>query len=78
MATSIEEARRAKPKATEAVKSCAVVVGVGLTKVGASYAIKVNLREAAPATANLPDSIDGVQVLYEVVGTISRRDAGGR
>jgi hypothetical protein len=78
MATSIEEARRAKPKATEAVKSCAVVVGIGLTKVGGSYAIKVNLREAAPASADLPDSIDGVQVLYEVVGQISRRGAVGR
>ena len=78
MATSIEEARRAKPKATEAVKSCAVVVGVGLTKVGASYAIKVNLRQAPPPTAVPPASIDGVQVLYEIVGQISRRGAGGR
>lgn len=78
MTTSIEDARRAKPKATRAAKTCAAVVGVGLTKIGGSYAVKVNLREAAPAAAKLPRTIDGVRVLYEVVGPIARRaNAGG-
>jgi len=79
MTTSMEEARRAKPKATQAAKACAAVVGVGLTKVAGSYVVKVNLREAAPADAQLPRTVDGVQVLYEVVGPIRRRaSAGGR
>lgn len=73
MATSIEQARRVKPKATEAVKSCAAVVGVGLTKIDGSYAIKVNLREEAPPAAALPATIDGVRVLYEVIGPIEHR-----
>ena len=77
MATSIEEARRAKPKAAQAAKACAAVVGVGLTKIGASYALKVNLREAAPADARLPRTVDGVRVLYEVVGPIRRRATAG-
>jgi hypothetical protein len=79
MVISIEEARRAKSKAIEAAQSQAEVVGVGLTKIDGSYAVKVNLREAAPASAKLPSTIDGVRVLYEVVGPITRRAAtGGR
>lgn len=77
MATSIEEARRAKPKATQAAKDCAAVVGVGLAKIGSSYVVKVNLREAAPATASLPAIIDGVRIIYEVVGPIDRRSRAG-
>lgn len=73
MATvSLEAARKAKPKASQAARLCAVVVGVGLTRIEGSYAVKVNLREAAPPGAALPASIDGVPVVYEVVGPIAR------
>ena len=76
MSTSIEQARRAKPKAADAVRALATVVGVGLTRVEGSYAIKVNLLEAVP-DAELPGAIDGVAILYEVVGPIRRRAATG-
>ena len=75
MDTSIEQARKVKSKASEAAWAQASVVGVGLTKVGGSYAVKVNLREPVPKSAQLPSQIDGVRVLYEVVGPISRRGA---
>jgi hypothetical protein len=72
MTTSIEQARLAKSKARTAAEAYAGVVGVGLTKIGDSYAIKVNLcRE--PVQEDLPHSIDGVPIVYEVVGTISLR-----
>lgn len=71
--TSIEQARQVKPKAAEAARALVEIVGAGLTKVDGSYAVKVNLREATPAMAALPTMIDGVKVIYEVVGTISRR-----
>lgn len=70
MTTTIEAARRVKRKAAAAARSQAVVVGVGLTRVGDSYVVKVNLRDAAPACAKLPDSIDGVAIVYEVVGVV--------
>ena len=76
MQTSLEVARRAKRKAVEAVKPQAAVVGVGLARLGGSYVVKVNLREAAPAGANLPETIDGVTIVYEVVGPLRRLAAG--
>ena len=75
MAVSIAQARLAKPKARAAVEVCVGVVGVGLTKIGDSYAIKVNLRHPL-AQADLPQTIDGVRVIYEVVGPVSLRPGG--
>lgn len=69
---SIEQARRAKPKVSEVARRHGTVTGVGITKVGNSYAVKVNLRDA-PATASLPRDVDGVPVVYEVVGRITAR-----
>lgn len=72
MVTSIEQARLVKSKARTAAEAYASVVGVGLMKIGDSYAIKVNLCEQ-PAQEALPHSIDGVPIVYEIVGTISLR-----
>lgn len=44
-------------------------VALGLTKVGDDYAVKVNLAQATD-TSILPQSVDGVAVVYEVVGTM--------
>lgn len=73
MTASIKDARRAKPKAMEAARLCATVAGVGLTRVAGSYAVKILLAETAPASAELPETVDGVPVVYEVVGRIVRR-----
>ena len=64
---SIDQARLAKPKAGEMARQYAVVTGIGITKVGNSYAVKVNLREC-PKPQSLPCDIDGVPVVYEVIG----------
>ena len=42
---------------------------LGLTKVGEDYAIKVNLTDPTDVSA-LPQCVDGVAVVYEVVGKI--------
>lgn len=75
MSISLEQARKTKTKAKAAAAACAPVVGVGLTRIGDSYAVKVNLRERAMASADLPERIDGVQVVYEVVGAVGLRPA---
>lgn len=78
MSTSIEQARLAKPKAKEIARSCGTVVGVGLIRIGESYAIKINLRDHVPETADLPKTVDGVKVVYDVIGPISLQTAGKR
>ena len=76
MKAAIEDARRVKLAAGEIARKAARVVGVGLTKVGNSYAVKVNLAEQPTAGALLPKLIEGVPIVYEVVGRIMRRVAG--
>ncbi|WP_038206455.1 hypothetical protein [Xenophilus azovorans] len=75
MQTTMEQARKAKPKAVAAASACSPVVGAGLCKIGGSYAVKVNLREPSASVAGLPARIDGVQVIYEVVGPVLLRSA---
>lgn len=70
MPSSIEDARRAKSQVMTAVGDDVPVVGVGLTKIGADHAVKVNLAEPREG---LPDRLDGVPVVYEVVGRITKR-----
>jgi hypothetical protein len=68
MPNSIEAARAAKERVRLALSEVPQVVGIGLTLRGDSYAVKVNL--AQPATHDLPFSIDGIDIVYEVVGRI--------
>jgi hypothetical protein len=49
------------------------VVGVGITRHGDGYAVKVNLRHPPAAGVDLPKDIDGVPVQVEVVGSITKR-----
>lgn len=69
MANSIEDARRVKSQVMAAVGD-APVVGVGFTKVGADHAVKVNLAQPYDG---LPEQMDGVPIVYEVVGRITKR-----
>lgn len=74
MAITIEQARTAKVIAKTALARVPGVVGIGLTKIGDDYALKVNLREALPAGVNVPESIAGVSVKVEVVGPIRKQE----
>jgi len=76
MSISLEQARRTKPKAKAAALTCAGVVGVGLTKIGDSYAVKVNVSEYSPAVRALPEVIDGVRIVYELTGPLTLRQVG--
>lgn len=74
MAVTRDEAQAAKATALARLAGRADVVGVGLTRVGGDYAVKVNLA-APPADADaIPSTIDGVPVRVEVVGTPRKRD----
>lgn len=68
---SLEEARVAKSKAA-AMLTALPVVGIGITRIGDGYGLKVNLSENVAANA-VPGYVDGVPIKTEVVGKISKR-----
>ncbi|HEX4610678.1 MAG TPA: hypothetical protein VH092_20980 [Urbifossiella sp.] len=65
---TLDEARAAKARALAVFEPLAAVVGVGITRVGSGYGLKVNLAAAPPANTALPTEVDGVPVRLEVVG----------
>ena len=73
MAVSITQARSAKQAAKTALAGLPGVVGIGVTKQGDDYAVKVNLQAALPAGVRVPPRIAGVPVCVEVVGPIRKR-----
>jgi hypothetical protein len=73
MAISLERAKLAKEAAKGVLAKLPGVVGVGITKVGDDYALKVNLSEALPKGVSAPDRVEGVPVSFEVVGRARKR-----
>lgn len=69
----LDRARAAKEQARSLFAGKAAVVGVGLTRVGAGYGVKVNLEAPPDPETDLPETIDGVPVRIEVIGTIRPR-----
>jgi len=72
---SLEEVRAAKAETIEAFERLALVVGVGVTRIGTGYGLKVNLQRKPGAKTSLPANIKGVPVRVEVVGTPRKRAA---
>ena len=73
MGISIDQARDAKESAKRVLAGVPGIVGVGLTKIGDDYAVKVNVREELPKGVSVPKQIAGVPVHVEVVGTVRKR-----
>ena len=74
MPISLEKARAAKKSARELLATVPGVVGVGITKVGEDYALKVNLRTPLQEGVSAPERVGDVPVCVEVVGRITKRD----
>ena len=72
MAT-LEDVRTAKAHAHAVFSKIADVGGVGITQTGAGtdYALKVNL--GSQPQGPLPQTVDGIPVLVEIVGTIEKQ-----
>jgi hypothetical protein len=73
MAITIEQARAAKESAKTLLAALPGVVGVGITKIGDDYALKVNLHAKLPKGVSAPERIGDVPVCVEVVGRIVKR-----
>ncbi|MEY2565169.1 MAG: hypothetical protein QOH88_3362 [Verrucomicrobiota bacterium] len=72
---SLDQVRAAKRQALGAFKRLGKVNGVGITRVGEGYGLKINLEEAPAKEVTLPDAIQGIPVRVEVVGPIKKRAA---
>jgi hypothetical protein len=72
-AATLEQARAAKAAAHEQFSKLASVVGVGITRIGDGYGIKVNVSDEPPGGVELPELVGGVPVSVEVVGPIRKR-----
>jgi len=70
---TLEKAQAAKKTAQRLFETVDIVVGVGITRLGGQYAVKVNLSAPAAPGTELPSEIDGVPVRVEVTGTIRPR-----
>ena len=70
---TLDEARAAKPLVEQALAGLADVAGVGITRVGSGYGVKVNLSQPPASPAAIPAEVAGVPVRVEVVGTIRKR-----
>jgi len=70
---TLEDARTVKPKALKVFGKKAAVVGVGITEIDGGYGLKVNLREPPEPGVALPETLDGIPVRIEVVGTLRKR-----
>lgn len=72
---SLEEARAAKQAAQRTFERLGTVAGIGITRSGDGYGLKVNLQRELPAQVEVPKMVEGVPVKVAVVGTIRKRSA---
>jgi hypothetical protein len=73
MAINLARAREAKASVLQRLPKHLKVNGVGITQVGADYAVKVNLTEPPAEGTDLPREVNGVPVVIEVVGHIVKQ-----
>lgn len=75
--STLEQARNAKTKMASTLTTLGEAGGVGITRIGGGYGLKVNLTHALTDQdkAALPLEIDGVPVRFEVVGQIRKQTA---
>jgi len=69
----LEAVRRVKERFVEMKPEGIDVVGVGIGLSGSDLALKVNLGSPPADKSALPKSIDGVPIIYDVVGKIRAR-----
>jgi hypothetical protein len=62
-------ARAAKSRLAERLSGDPGIVGIGLARRASGYVLKVNLADAT-AAPRVPDDVDGVRVVTEVIGSV--------
>jgi hypothetical protein len=75
-AQSLPKVRAVQRKVIAQLAHVKEVNGVGITRVGDGFGLKVNLTAQPRKAIQLPQVVDGVPVRVEVVGQIRARPAG--
>jgi hypothetical protein len=71
--STLDQVRAAKHQALGTFKRLGDVTGVGITRIGKGYGLKINLKERPVRNVPFPTTIKGVPVLVEVVGPLKKR-----
>jgi hypothetical protein len=71
MGVSIQRARTAKESLAKTLVDAKGLVGLGITRIGSDYAVKVNF--STEPQEEIPSSVAGVPVQVEIVGKIRKR-----
>jgi hypothetical protein len=69
----LDAAREAKEKAKTIFSRHGTINGIGLTRMGERYAVKVNFESEPRDQANMPRDIEGVPVVVQVIGTLHKQ-----
>lgn len=70
---TIEAARAVKAKARELIEALVPVEGVGITRVGDAYAVKINVAQDIDAKLAIPEEVDGVPIVVQVTGRVRKQ-----
>ncbi|MCC7142257.1 MAG: hypothetical protein IT349_09175 [Candidatus Eisenbacteria bacterium] len=70
---SLDSARAAKTKAQKLFSRKRHIGGIGITRLGAKYAVQVNLEEPQSPRQSFPAEIDGVPIVIRVTGVIRKQ-----
>jgi hypothetical protein len=70
---TLDRVQAVKSEAQSTFGRLAQVAGIGITRFGNGYGLKVNLERAPSAEVRLPNKISGVPVRIEIIGTIRKR-----
>ena len=66
--------RAAKEKLKRLLSGVPEVNGIGITRLGGAYALKVNLARDLGDPVLIPEEVDGFPVLKHVTGRITKQD----
>lgn len=68
-AATLAQADRARCKLRKRLSRVTGIQGIGIAVLEDGYGVKVNVRDHTPS--EVPDDVDGVPVIVDVVGAIS-------
>ena len=68
--STLEAARGAKARVLAMLRTQASLTGVGITRVGKGYGVKVNFASAPGPDCDVPEEVEGVPVRVEITGSI--------
>ncbi len=71
---TLAKARAVKEKVAKIVEGDPSVSGIGVARVGDGYGVKVGVTGPTATVTGLPSDIDGVPVIVETVGKITKQD----